>query len=136
MGCGSCGAKSKMSKYVCAKCGKEEMREAREGEEVKSCCGQIMIKKEEYIDKLSAQLKEWSVQIDLLKNKAGKGTAEIKIAVDKEVEILNKMMKDAQKKLQEIRGKSGDAWKIFAEGANKAWNDLREAVHQAAEKFK
>jgi len=26
--------------------------------------------------------------------------------------------------------------KVFAEGANKAWNDLREAVHQAAEKFK
>jgi len=41
MGCGSCTPK-KMAKYVCSKCGKEEMREAKEGEEVKSCCGQIM----------------------------------------------------------------------------------------------
>ena len=136
MGCGSCGAESKMSKYVCAKCGKEEMRETKEGEEVKSCCGQIMVKKEEYIDKLSAQLKEWGVQIDRLKDRAGKGTAEIKTAIDKEVVALNKMMKDAYKKLQEIKGKTGPAWKVFSEGANKAWNDLREAVHQAAEKFK
>lgn len=44
MGCGSCGPK-KTEKYVCVKCGKEEMREAKEGEEVKSCCGQPMKKK-------------------------------------------------------------------------------------------
>ena len=26
--------------------------------------------------------------------------------------------------------KTGDAWKVFAEGTNKAWNELREAVHR------
>ena len=31
MECGSCGEKSKASKYVCAKCGKEEIRAAKEG---------------------------------------------------------------------------------------------------------
>lgn len=41
MSCGSCGPK-KTAKYVCKKCGKEEVREVKEGEEVKSCCGQIM----------------------------------------------------------------------------------------------
>jgi len=46
MGCGSCGPK-KMAKYVCKACGKEEMKEVKEGEEVKSCCGQTMEKKEE-----------------------------------------------------------------------------------------
>ena len=45
MGCGSCGPK-KMAKYICTKCGKEEMREAKKGKEVKSCCGQTMVKKE------------------------------------------------------------------------------------------
>ncbi|MFC1658361.1 hypothetical protein ACFL1D_03125 [Candidatus Omnitrophota bacterium] len=44
MGCG-CG-QPKKAKYVCAVCGKEEIKEAREGEEVKSCCGQPMRKKE------------------------------------------------------------------------------------------
>lgn len=45
MGCGDCGPK-KMAKYVCKQCGKEEMKEVKEGEVVKSCCGQVMEKKE------------------------------------------------------------------------------------------
>lgn len=44
MGWGCCGSKKK-AKYVCVKCGKEEEREVKEGEEVKSCCGQEMKKK-------------------------------------------------------------------------------------------
>ena len=67
----------------------EKIKDIKEGEEVKSCCGQIMVKKEEYIDKLSAQLKEWGVQIDRLKDRAGKGTAEIKTAIDKIIERMN-----------------------------------------------
>jgi primosomal protein N' len=44
MGCGSCGP-TKKAKYVCVKCGKEELREVKVGEEVRSCCGQPMKKK-------------------------------------------------------------------------------------------
>jgi len=44
MGCGSC-APTKKEKYICRKCGKEEFREVKEGEEAKSCCGQPMKKK-------------------------------------------------------------------------------------------
>ena len=45
MSCGFCGPKKKTAKYVCKKCGKEETREVKEGEVVKSCCGQVMLKK-------------------------------------------------------------------------------------------
>ncbi len=45
MACGHCEPK-KMAKYVCSKCGKVEMKEVKEGEVVKSCCGQVMNKKE------------------------------------------------------------------------------------------
>lgn len=47
MGCSSCGPKEKVEKalYECTVCGKEEIREVKEGEEVKSCCGQPMKKK-------------------------------------------------------------------------------------------
>ncbi len=44
MGCGSCEPKKKAT-YVCVACGEEEIREVKEGEEVKSCCGQQMKKK-------------------------------------------------------------------------------------------
>jgi hypothetical protein len=95
-----------------------------------------MGKREDCIDKLAAQLKVWVAETDVLKAKAGKGTVEVKIAIHKEVEILNKKIQDAQKTLQEIKEKTGDAWENLAEGANKAWNDLKEAMRQAGEKFK
>ena len=95
-----------------------------------------MGKREDYIDKLAAQLKVWGAEIDLLKAKAAKETVEVRIAIHKEVEILNKKMQDVQKKIKEIQEKTGDAWESLTEGTSKAWNDLREAVHQAGEKFK
>jgi len=46
MGCGSYGPKKeKKATYVCVACGKEEARQVKQGEEVKSCCGQPMKKK-------------------------------------------------------------------------------------------
>jgi hypothetical protein len=47
MGCEKREPKNEKNKalYECAQCGKVEMREAKEGEEVKSCCGQPMKKK-------------------------------------------------------------------------------------------
>jgi len=44
MSCGSCEPK-KLVKVVCKKCGKEEMKEVKEGEVIKSCCGQEMEEK-------------------------------------------------------------------------------------------
>ena len=95
-----------------------------------------MGKREDYIDALAAQLKAWCVEIDVLKARAEKETAEVKSAILKEVEIANKKIQQAQKKIKEMNGKNGDTWEILSEGANKAWNDLSEAVHRAGEKFK
>ena len=40
-----CGKPKKTAKYVCVACGKEETREDKGSQEVKSCCGQPMKKK-------------------------------------------------------------------------------------------
>jgi predicted nucleic acid-binding Zn-ribbon protein len=95
-----------------------------------------MGKREDYIDKLAAQLKVWGAEIDVWKAKAEKETVDGKIAILKEVEILNKEMQNAQNKLKEINEKANDAWESLVQGADKAWDNLREAVHQAGEKFK
>jgi len=92
-----------------------------------------MGKREEYIDALAAQLKSWCVEIDVLKARAEKETAEVKSAILKEVEIANKKMQQAQKKIKEMNGKNADTWEILKEGANEAWNDLSEAVHRAGD---
>lgn len=45
-GCGSCGPKKNTATYICKGCGKEEEKEVHEGQQVKSCCGKPMDKKE------------------------------------------------------------------------------------------
>ena len=95
-----------------------------------------MDKREEYVDRLVAQLKVWGAEINVLRAKAEKETVEVKIAIHKEIEILNKKMQEVQKKISEIKEHTGEAWESLAEGTNKAWKDLKEAVHQAGEKFK
>ena len=57
--CGPEDAKKK-AKYVCTACGKEEIKECKEGEEVKSCCGQKMEKKEEYERRKKRERSKWT----------------------------------------------------------------------------
>ena len=45
MGCGEPRKKEEKALYECTVCGKLEMKEDKEGEEVKSCCGQPMKRK-------------------------------------------------------------------------------------------
>lgn len=46
MGCKSCGpGKKKKVTFVCSACGKEEIKEVKAGEKVKSCCGKAMREK-------------------------------------------------------------------------------------------
>ena len=47
MGCCESSEPKKTAKYVCKACGKEEMKEVKECEQVQSCCGQPMEKKAE-----------------------------------------------------------------------------------------
>ena len=95
-----------------------------------------MGKRELYIDKLAAQLKEWSVKIDALKARADKAAAETKIELNKQVEVLNKKRQEADEKLHQIKEASEDAWESLRAGTEKAWGDLKEAVGSAIEKFK
>lgn len=95
-----------------------------------------MGKREEYIDKLAAQLKEWSAKIDELKARADKTAAEKKIELNKQVEALNSKRQEARQKLQQLKEAGEGAWESIQSGAEKAWRDLREAVNSAVEKFK
>jgi len=95
-----------------------------------------MTKKEEYIDKLTTQLKEWNATIDHLASKVELQAMEHKIKLLRELDELRTRRLDAHARLRQLRGTTGDAWETLAAGMDKAWDDLKEAVHQTAEKFK
>lgn len=95
-----------------------------------------MGRKEEYIEKLSAQLKVWGVRIDEFTEKAEHEALEHKTKLLREISEFNAKRLEGQLKLRQMTEATGDAWEALVAGMDKAWGDMKEAIHQIAEKFK
>jgi hypothetical protein len=95
-----------------------------------------MKSREEYIDKMAAQLKEWSIKIDELESKARAAKADAKTGYEKQIKQLKDQRDAATQKLQELKSSSTEAWDTLKTGAETAWADLQNAVTAAKEKFK
>ncbi len=95
-----------------------------------------MQKREEYIDKLAAQLKEWSVKIDELEARARSPKADMKTEYEKQIGQLKEKRDEATKKFQELKGSSAQAWDTLKSGAESAWTEMKNALTTAKEKFK
>lgn len=98
--------------------------------------GEAMKTKDEYIESLAAELKEWSAQIDLLTAKTDKAAADVKVKYLEELDALRAKQQVAAAKMKELEEASGDAWVAVKQTADKVWGDLRDGVSSAASKFK
>jgi SMC interacting uncharacterized protein involved in chromosome segregation len=95
-----------------------------------------MKSREEHIDQLAAQLKEWSAKIDELESKARAAKADVKTNYENQIRQLKDKQAASMQKLQELKGASAEAWDILKAGAETSWADLKKAVTAATEKFK
>ncbi len=93
-------------------------------------------KKEAYVEKIEDQLKEWGIQVDLLKAKAEKSKAEVKIKYLEQVQELKSKQEAARQRLHELTGSGDEAWEDFKEGVDHALSDMKKALKQAASRFK
>jgi len=93
-------------------------------------------KRKAYEEKLDAQLEEWSAQIALLRTRADKAKAEMKIEYYKTIEALQRRQDEARAKLDELKTAGDEAWEDLKTGAEKAWDEVKAAFHSAASKFK
>lgn len=92
--------------------------------------------KDEYIESLASQLKEWSAQIDNLTAKAENAVADVKDKYDEELDALRAKQHAAAEKMKELKEDSGDAWETVKESADKIWDDLKSGVASTIAKFK
>ena len=93
-------------------------------------------KRKAYEEKLDAQMKEWNAQIELLRAKADKAKAEVKIEYYKTIEALQRKQNDAKAKLRELKTAGDEAWEDLKAGAEKAWAEVKTAYHDASSRFK
>lgn len=94
-----------------------------------------MNKKEEYAQKLQAQLDEWSAEIDQLVAKADKAKADARVHYLREAEQIRGKEIEARAKLEGLKGASEAAWEDMKVGAEKARDTLSQAIQSARTRF-
>ena len=95
-----------------------------------------MSDKELYLQKMRAQLDEWKADVDILKAKASRTSADAQLKMNKQIEMLESKIEEGKTKLSELSSASEDAWESLKEGVESAWDSLKSAVSDAATKFK
>ncbi|MBF0313525.1 MAG: coiled coil domain-containing protein [Oligoflexia bacterium] len=93
-------------------------------------------KRKEYEEKVSAQLEKWNAEIDLLKAKADKAEAGIKIEYLETLSALKRKHEESKVKLSELKSSGDEVWEEVKSGTEKAWDEVKKAFHNAASKFK
>jgi uncharacterized coiled-coil DUF342 family protein len=93
----------------------------------------MMGKKEVYIEKLEAQLKEWSAKIESAK--AEKLRAEGNKEYMEQVGKLRSRREEALARLQKLRESGEGAWEDLRQGADRSWAELKAALEKAKERM-
>ncbi len=89
-----------------------------------------------YKQKMAAQLKEWSAQINLLEAKVENAGADLKVKRAEVLHGLRAKQRAASEKMKELEKASGEAWDQAKDTADKIWSDLKAGVADAHSKFK
>jgi len=88
------------------------------------------------VETLEGQIKEWGIDLEKFKAKAGKTKDKAKAGLEREVTALRAKLNDAQKKLEELK-KAGDAASgELKKGVESAWTELKKTFDSATAKFK
>jgi len=89
-----------------------------------------------YKQKMAAQLKEWSAQVDLLEAKLDNVSADLRIKRAEQLHELRARHSVAAEKMKELGKSTGEAWEQAKETADKMWDDFKAGLTDAQSKFK
>lgn len=89
-----------------------------------------------YKQKLAAQLKEWSAQINLWEAKVENAGADMRVKRAETLHGLRAKQRAASEKLKELENAGHEARDQARETADKIWADLKAGVASARSTFK
>jgi transcription elongation GreA/GreB family factor len=92
--------------------------------------------KDAYREKMEARIAEVQAHLDLLKARAKRAAAEGKIMAYEELADAEQKLDAAKVKLKEFASASEAAFKDMKTGMEKAWDALKTAGREAAQKYK
>ncbi|MBL0224686.1 MAG: hypothetical protein IPQ16_03610 [Geobacteraceae bacterium] len=94
-----------------------------------------MDKQTEDVERLSAQMVEWDVQIDALKDKAESVPPEMKSGYDGAIAALQSRRDQAALRLQGISPTTDDEWGDIKTGSEDVMDEVRSMVSDAITKI-
>jgi hypothetical protein len=95
-----------------------------------------MTNRDEYVEKLKAQLDQWERQMATWETAARGATAEAKIELERQIGITRSRLDDMVFRMELLKGASTDAWQEIARGADEARKTMQDAFEKARFHFK
>jgi len=90
--------------------------------------------KDQYVQKLEAQIKDWRVELDALKARAEKASTEAKADLAQAYEHLKKQEDELSAKLDGIKKAGLESWEALKHSVEGAWTDLKVTFDKAKAK--
>jgi seryl-tRNA synthetase len=95
-----------------------------------------MMDKELYQQKMQAQLAERTADVDKLRARASRASADTQLKMNEQIKLLDSKTAEGKAKLSELSTAGDDVWESIREGVESDWDSLRSAVSDAAANFK
>jgi len=95
-----------------------------------------MNKKDEYVEKLKAQLDAWNAEVSKWEVKAKEATADAHVEYEKQLEAFRRQRDQAMEQMRQVQAAAGDAWLDLVRSADDAWAKAREAFEKASSRFR
>jgi lipid II:glycine glycyltransferase (peptidoglycan interpeptide bridge formation enzyme) len=91
--------------------------------------------RDEYVQKLKAQLDQWNAEAAKWEAKAKAAEDEMKAQYERQLALYHQRRDEGMQKMKEIQAASGEAWMDLMRGADDAWKRMHDAFNQARSKF-
>jgi hypothetical protein len=91
--------------------------------------------KNEYINSLETELREWSAKSDLLAAKAEKSIGIMKLGYCEQLKTFRAKLREARESMKEIEKTNDEGWETVKETADKDWDELRAGLNNSASEF-
>ena len=95
-----------------------------------------MSNRDEYAEKMKAQVDLWNSQMATWESAAREATSEAKFELERQIGILKSRLDDTVFRMELLKGASADAWQDIARGADEARKAMHEALEKARVHFK
>ena len=95
-----------------------------------------MSRKEAFEKQYEAQLREWKAEIELLRAKADKADADMRIKYHDQIDNLQEKKEKIRKQLSSLQNAGEEGWQDLKKGLEEAGDSLSKAFSSIKSRFK